>query len=198
LETLATQIIAGSVTFNDQVIYLFNTHWHASLYANKETFDRLSGDFLNKRITSEKFIEKMSDAVDGYDWRMGEATGTLDFIEKVAGNNPVILMGDFNALSTSDQIMKLKASGFIDTYQTVNKNPGYTWDEKLNSNIRKYQLSQPIDENRLKRKRIDYIFVRGENIDIIKSNLVFDFATDNVHPSDHFGLVTEIKIPVNP
>ena len=99
-------------------------------------------------------------------------------------------MGDFNALSTSEEISILKKGGFIDTYAAAGKLPGYTWDELNNTNINKYQKN----DSSVTRSRIDYILIRGSGLRVTDSRVVLNRSTYGVHPSDHFGVLTRINV----
>jgi len=131
------------------------------------------------------------------------------FINQIAGDNPVILMGDFNDLSDSEPIGIVLQAGFIDTYPAVNFDPiggpGYTWDELLNTNIQTHYLTSLLPTIRegwqeekptagARRDRIDYIFARGDELKIKASKVVLNQLENNLHPSDHFGVMTIFEV----
>ena len=190
----ATQVVAAKIVVENQNVYLFNTHWHASPFPHKEYLVNEIDDYLTGEINAKKCIQTLSESIGGHEWRMNEARKTLEFIDKIAGDNPVILMGDFNALSNSKEISLLKDAGFVDTYPAVNSNVGYTWDELLNANIQTHYLKGFVDETKCRRDRIDYIFIRGDNLKVLKSEVVFNKPNNGIHPSDHFGVLTEIEL----
>ena len=190
----ATQIVAASIIVNGKKIYIFNTHWHASKFANRETLIPLTDQYLEGSLDGEEFLKTIDEAVKGKIWRLDEAGKTVEFIDKIAGKNPVILMGDFNDLSHSEPIGLLLNAGFIDTYPAVNDDPGYSWDEYLNSNIQKHYLNDQPNEENIRRDRIDYIFSKGKSLKIIRSEIVFNTIEKGLHPSDHFGMMTDFDI----
>lgn len=194
----ATQVIGATIEFAGQTIYLFNTHWHASRYANRATLEKITQQYLEGEIGDDQYLNIVTDAVEGKKWRLGEARRTIEFINKTAGQNPAILMGDFNDLFYSDPIRMLRESGFIDSYSQVNREPGPTWDERLNRNIRLHYLTEIPSPENARRDRIDYIFFRGQPLKVRRSEVVLNKVADNLHPSDHFGVMTIFEIGNQP
>jgi endonuclease/exonuclease/phosphatase family metal-dependent hydrolase len=117
----------------------------------------------------------------------------MAFINQAAGDNPVILLGDFNDLSNSEPIGIVLAAGFIDTYPAVNSEPAYTWDELLNANIQTHYLKEKTTTN-ARRDRIDYILSRGNELKIRASKVVLNQLENDLHPSDHFGVMTIFEV----
>lgn len=188
----ATQIVAGRITFARVPVYVFTTHWHASPKATDlETQTRVN-QYRSSKAVSETIPAGIREMIAGQEWRLGEAHKTVEFIEKVAGANPAIIMGDFNALSFSDEIGVLKRAGFVDAFSMTDSTAGYTWDELLNTNINSYYLKGAAIKQR--RERVDYIFVRGMGLNVVDAAVVLDRAIDCRHPSDHFGVMAEIEI----
>ena len=136
-------------------------------------------------------LDSFETAIKGYDIRMEQARKTLDYINEIAGEAPVIFMGTLNALPSSDEIAVFLKAGFRDAW-AGNRSPGYTRDETVNTNIITYLLDDTDTPRR--RDRINYIFVRGEGISVIKAELCFNKPTYDVFPSDHFGIIARIEI----
>lgn len=108
---------------------------------------------------------------------------------------PPIVCGDFNAEPTSDEIRTLTgqrpvASGLVlvDAWRAARAHePGDTWD---NDNP---FVAEQLEQNR----RIDYVFVgwhkaRGAG-NPVQAELIGNRPTDGIHPSDHYGVVTELR-----
>lgn len=186
----ATQIVAGKIRVGGREVFIFITHWRASPQANRATLSDMTNRYLADKMDADEYLKELRDAVKGSELRMQEARRTLDYINELAGESPVILMGDFNAQPGSPEIKFLIDGGFRDAW--AGKGGGYTWDEARNTNIIQYQL--PEDATGTRRERIDYIFIRGDGIRVISSSLVFASSTYNVHPSDHFGLRARLDI----
>jgi endonuclease/exonuclease/phosphatase family metal-dependent hydrolase len=216
--TDATQVVGATIELNDQIIFIFNTHWHASQFANQEMLTKFTTQYLDGELTGNEYLHLINDAVTGKEWRLNEARKMVAFINRTAGDNPVILMGDFNDLSNSEPIGVVLAAGFADSYSAVNSDqpapdhtgelagPGYTWDELLNANIQTYYLTSllpTIREGRqeekptanARRDRIDYIFLRGNELKISASKVVLNQLENDLHPSDHFGVMTLFEVP---
>ena len=189
----ATQVVGATIEIDGCKIYLFNTHWHASLFATPATLAQFTEQYLTGALDSDPYLNRLADAVRGKEWRLMEARRMVAFIDKVAGNAPTIVMGDFNDLSTSGPITILKTAGFTDTFGAAGDVEGYTWDELFNTNIhRHYLMGKPQADAR--RDRIDYIFCRGADLILDSSQVVLNHAPNGLHPSDHFGVMTFFQV----
>jgi endonuclease/exonuclease/phosphatase family metal-dependent hydrolase len=191
----ATQIFGGRILVAGREVYVFNTHWHASPFPTEDYFRQLAERRDSGRIDAQRYDELVAEAVGGQKWRLGEARKTVAFIDKVAGNNPAILMGDFNAAASSEEIGVLKASGFQDAFAEAGDSPGFTWDGRENSNIQLQKQVFPEDFWREPtRRRIDYIFFRGTGLEVTRSKVVLDSPLQGIHPSDHFGVMADFEV----
>ena len=105
-------------------------------------------------------------------------------------------MGDFNAVPESDEIRLLTGlkeppvpyQVFYDAWQVANAHdPGYTWHR---GNPYTAAALEPD-------RRLDYVFVgrpTGVGVGHVKScRLVGTEAVDGVFPSDHYGVLAEIR-----
>lgn len=189
----ATQVIAAKITVGKTEVLLCNTHWHASEFAGNPDLKILVDRFTDGQIGGEEIVSRISDAVEGSAIRLEEAAKMIEYIAEIAGELPVILMGDFNALPDSNEIGALLNEGFEDSWNG-NRIPGYTWDEVGNTNILKYMRA---DDSTLppRQDRIDFIFFRGEGVSAASSRVVLDEPVYDVHPSDHYGVMSEITFP---
>jgi endonuclease/exonuclease/phosphatase family metal-dependent hydrolase len=192
----ATQVVAGRILAGGRLLYVFNTHWHASPPPTAEYLRLLAERRDTGRIDGQTYERLRAEAEEGRQWRLGEARRTVEFIRKVAGEQAVILMGDFNAGSDSQEIAVLKAAGFQDAWAAVRQEPGYTWDGTVNGNIRLQKEAYPEDFwLEPKRNRIDYIFFRGNGLKVLRAEVVLNRPGQGVYPSDHFGVLAEIEVP---
>jgi endonuclease/exonuclease/phosphatase family metal-dependent hydrolase len=188
-------------------VYLFNTHVHASPPYDRAFLDRLDGLFREGKLTEEGLTRAKASIADGQKWRADEIVGLLAFIaQKTPSGAPVILMGDFNAEAYTPEMQPVFERGFIDTFWTKNPDdPGHTWNPAANLNSVYYErprgeqtpetIAGGLDD--LVSKRIDFIFAAGpfREGDVVESRVVFDRAVNGRHPSDHFGLMSVIRIP---
>jgi endonuclease/exonuclease/phosphatase family metal-dependent hydrolase len=191
----ATQVVAGKVRVGGRDVYVFCTHWHASAFPTPGYRIELERRRTSGGLSAKEGERAWAEAVDGRQWRMGEARRTLEFVERVAGDRPTVLLGDFNALAESDEIGLLLKAGFVDAFAAVGAGPGITWDEDRNANIRIQRIAEPdtIAEDPAT-KRIDYVFVRGAGITVRSAAVVLDRAVDGVFPSDHYGVFAELEV----
>lgn len=99
-------------------------------------------------------------------------------IKQIAGESPVICVGDFNSTPNTGQIQKMK-SLLNDSYE-ISNTPPYGPVGTFNH----FRMDSPQDE------RIDYIFV-SKHFDVLK----YGVLTDNInqhYPSDHFPVVVKL------
>ncbi|MCF7797964.1 MAG: endonuclease/exonuclease/phosphatase family protein [Lentisphaeria bacterium] len=169
--TDATQVVAGSVQVGGRTVYLFVTHWHASPFLTPEHLTLWRADSMAGDITPERYAANRREAEEGQRWRERESVKMLKYINEIAGDAPVILMGDFNARRGMPEVERYIRAGFVDVYAELNEAPGYTWDDVLNSNIIQYQLPENETTKPRRRHRIDFIFARGD-WELIESKVV--------------------------
>ncbi len=209
----ATQVLGIKITVNQKPLYVYTTHWHASLTDAPEIIEMAKDQVKKGYASPEEYQALLAEIKAGADWRLTEAQKTLNFIHDTAGNNPVILMGDFNAESDSLEIQTLIAQGMIDTFAHVNTNdlPGYTWDPATNLNQKAHYLNDaPINNTSLMESiqaldktlssRIDFIFtgprdlIDSGQITVKSSRVVMKEIIHGVHASDHYGIYTEFLV----
>ena len=191
----ATQVIGGRIIAAGRELYLFNTHWHASAFPTQDYFRRLAERRDARSIDAGRYDELVAEAVDGQKWRLEEARRTVQFIDKIAGDAPVILMGDFNARSDAEEIAVLKEAGFRDAFAEAGDPPGYTWDGTVSGNIQLQKRTFPEDFwMEPKQQRIDYIFFRGPGLKVEASKVVLNRSVQGLFPSDHFGVMADFRI----
>jgi endonuclease/exonuclease/phosphatase family metal-dependent hydrolase len=119
-------------------------------------------------------------------------------VEPMGRDLPAILVGDFNAVPESAEIRFLrglqslngKSIHFSDCYEHTGAPPGHTFDSEKNP-FAAHTHEFP--------RRIDYIFVRGPELGTgrgkpVFSEVVMKEVVDGVAPSDHYGVLAEIKI----
>jgi endonuclease/exonuclease/phosphatase family metal-dependent hydrolase len=202
----SNQVIGATIVAGGTKIYLFNTHTHASPPLDEAFLGRLDGLFKEGRLTEEGLARAKVSIIDGQRWRADEIKGLLSFVsEKTPVGSPVILMGDFNAEAQTPEMQPIFERGFVDTFAARNPDaPGYTWDPAANANGAYYAEMQgePTPEkiagslDDLVQKRIDFIFGGGSvSADkVVESRVVLDEKMEGLHPSDHFGLMSVIRI----
>ncbi|MCK4429686.1 MAG: hypothetical protein KAW19_00130, partial [Candidatus Aminicenantes bacterium] len=209
----ATQVIGVKIIYQNKPIFIFATHWHASLSDSPDILAKAKELYDAGHASEDEYKNILEQIKKGVDWRLSESEKTIEFIQKTAGKHPFILMGDFNAESDSKEINNLLQFGMIDVFQTSNPDStGYTWDPETNLNqIIHYRNETPSEKNsslynklekffRTKPKRIDYIFLgplsffNSQKISIKSSKVVMKEIINGIHTSDHYGIFAEIKI----
>ena len=209
----ATQVIAIEITFRNKPIFIFATHWHASLSDAPYILARAAELNDAGEITDKEYQDALSKIKEGVGWRLSESKKVIDFIRETAGDRPYILMGDFNAESGSQEINNLLRFGMVDVFHFSNPDSsGFTWDPGTNLNYKAHYLNEFYSErdsnayaglehfSRPIPRRIDYIFLGPSSyldsgsISIKSSRVVMKEVVDGVHTSDHYGVFAEIQI----
>jgi endonuclease/exonuclease/phosphatase family metal-dependent hydrolase len=191
----ATQVVAGRIRVAGTEICLFCTHWHASPFPTDAYLSELERRLGSGELDEKDYRKKVAEAKDGVPWRLAEARKMLAFIERVAGDGPAVLLGDFNALADSEEIALLRQAGFADAFALVGSGEGITWDEDRNANIQLQRRVYPDEVPQEPRnKRIDYVFVRGPGLRVSQAQVVLDRPLDGQFPSDHYGLLVRIEV----
>ena len=191
----ASQVLVAKVKIGGRPVYVCLSHWQKSEFAYRDNLVQMVDRYFLEDLEADRLLQRMRSAIEGKKRRLAEAEETVEFINGLVGEEPVILVGSFEALPNSEEIAHIIEAGFTDTFRAVGRGTGYTWDEMENSNIIRYYLNNDKEEGITRRRdRIDYIFTRGQSIKPLRSWLAFNKETYGVHPSDHYGVVCEIEI----
>jgi len=203
-------VMAGSASIGGKRLFLVHTHTYAGPSQHPEIFDLLrrcreqgeitEGGYQNHVSRLERIACRQHDEIDRI----------LHFLRSTCGDHPAVLLGDFN-LSEDDPILVhlIKEGHLWDTYQIANPDKkGDTWDSTSNENTAFFgglvsERSGTMDiRSRLRAeydrisRRIDYIFLNSvfRKDQILESSLVFEHAVDGLHASDHYGVMTRVRI----
>ncbi len=192
----AFQLGAGSHLFGARIraggraVHVFTTRWTPSPQADPERLVEIVGRYASGYIPGSELSSIVSRAVEGAERRRREARETVAHINELAGREPVILMGSFFALPTSEEIRILREAGFIDLWEVAGPASGFTFDATTNANIIRHGLASHPDE----RTRYDYIFIRGDGLVPEQIRMIFNTPTYGVHASAHYGLYATIRV----
>lgn len=121
---------------------------------------------------------------------------------------PTIIAGDFNATPDASCIRYLTglqslgghSVHYHDAWAIAGEGPGYTWsvDNPNGKKVIAHSVRQPNH-----RRRIDYIFLGSwhnhpkATCQVKAANLAFNSPSNDVWPSDHFGVVVDLEISVD-
>jgi endonuclease/exonuclease/phosphatase family metal-dependent hydrolase len=200
--------LVGKIVVHNTPIYLVNVHLSSVVPEDSLLKSKYHQLLDEKKINSEEWQV-------GSTKREDETAQLLKHLRKYQDDYPIIVAGDLNAAPTSREIKTfLSAGNFIDAftikYPDTSKfsSSPFTWDFSRNENIAYsthlidsrgdsitgYELLNALYDT--SSRRIDYIFLNNKFSanDIINSDIVLDSAVNGIHPSDHFGMFTEIDL----
>ncbi|MCW9706519.1 endonuclease/exonuclease/phosphatase family protein [Fodinibius salsisoli] len=177
--TNAVQLVANS----DSTIWLSKTpdmpskNWDAAL-------PRILtwGEFKIKSNGKHIFVFNTHFDHRGEQARAESAKIILRTIQKIAGNLPVVLTGDFNIIDTSKPYQILTSTFLADainTSQLPHVGAEFTYSG--------FGVRAPDDG-----RRIDYIFTNSK-VDVLKHAIITSFQ-DGYFPSDHLPVLAEISL----
>jgi endonuclease/exonuclease/phosphatase family metal-dependent hydrolase len=208
--------LVGKILIHDTPAYLLNVHlssevpYDSLLLSNFKSFLSENG---NLNIDSTSTLKRWGDESVH---RKDQIEILLKELKEIPEEFPIIVGGDFNATNSSPEIKLFEDSGkffnsFIIRDSTCAKDTTtneYTWDHKTNENSRYSTTLTNLDGtqkdgyNLLNAfydtypRRIDHIYLNKcfKLDDILLSRIALDSAINNAHPSDHYGVVTDIDL----
>lgn len=207
--TDATQVLVGRIRFKGKDIYIADTHWHAWPPDTKENRELLKKLKEKMNYSGEQYKEALESLEKDNAWRMDESRRMAAYLKKVVPKDAFLLvLGDFNSEADWPEMQSFRKNGYYDTFAAVSKEKGYTWDPVANENQKKHY---PVDLekkqaslydhlgsfNEKTARRIDFILAR-DNLSkgaVRESRVCAKDLYKGVHPSDHYGVFTVIKVP---
>lgn len=137
--------------------------------------------------------------------RERQAIGIADLDARHRAALPSIIAGDFNATPDAASIRYLtgrqslagRSVHYHDAWEVAGQGPGHTWTVE-NPNAKAeigFMVRQPAHQ-----RRLDYVFIGSAHAHpnahchVRAAQLAFNEPTDDVWPSDHYGLVVDVDI----
>ncbi len=154
-------------------------------------------DIATPTVPIEVFSTHLNYSLDQSHIRQQQVRELCAFVDETTERRafPPVLCGDFNADPESDEIRMLTGHAavpvaklvFIDAWRAGGSGPGMTWD---NRNAFAGLDHEPD-------RRIDYVLVgypRDAGVgQVVHTELVGAVQVDGVWPSDHFGVVADLR-----
>lgn len=201
--------LVGKILVDNTPVYLINVHLSAAVPADSVLKNEYE-TFCKKNSIGETEIKNVYSKWDaGINRRNYELENLNEQLKKLPNDFPFIIGGDFNMAPEIKELKNLITSNnFQDTFERNNSSQIFTWDPLKNENIlystrrvdaagnnlSSYDLLNTVFD--LHPRRIDYLFLSNQfrKDDILSYKIIFDSTENNIHPSDHFGIYSEIKL----
>ncbi len=206
-------LLAGVVYPDDEPLYLFCLHAHASAPDTDEYRDRLNTILDAEGVEPDKrrhYIDSLASDVGRIEQDVLEGIPYIEGLTR--GGKPFVVAGDFNAFPPVFPFMSefVERLHLLDSYAAANPGrAGCTWDPSRNPNTKHDgaltwtggEIKAPLDRLEAEYagavpQRIDYIFLSSQFApeDVLSSKLVFTEPYEGVYVSDHFGVMTEVAL----
>ncbi|UCD55962.1 MAG: endonuclease/exonuclease/phosphatase family protein [Candidatus Hydrogenedentota bacterium] len=204
-------LLAGVVYPNDEPLYLFCLHTHASVPDIDEYRNKLKELLAAQKISPGEREDYANRLASSFARTEEDISRSIPYIKEITRDHgPFIVGGDFNAYPPVFPSMTEFIGGMqlIDSFAVANPHQaGYTWDPSRNANTKCDGADTWADgkvKNPLERlqahydgtvhQRIDFIFLSNHFTpeDVLDSTLVFDEPYGGIYVSDHFGVMTEV------
>lgn len=195
LSKKGVQIFGRKIISGETGFYLFSVVWTESLFDDERSLNGLMKAYLAEEISAKEYTAYLGNAVEGSVLRAGQAAETLSFINSIAGESPVVIMGSLNALPESRELQLLKNAGFKDVFETAGKGTGCTVDVSGNTNFDKIPEDGISGAQKLLSGcyRSDYILIRGNELKAVAADVVLNKPVYGVYPSLHYGVRAVIR-----
>jgi hypothetical protein len=203
-------VMGGSISVGRSRIFVIHTHTYAGPSQRPDMFNLLHQYHERGEIGQQGFQRHLVRLQQMVRRQQGEFDRILAFVESTCGSQPAVLLGDFNLDEDDPLLIDLKKRGQLwDTYRVANpQKDGYTWDGERNENTAFLggvvsKRPGPMDIHARLRtaydkrsRRIDYIFLNSafREDQILASTVVLDHPLDGLHASDHYGVMTRIRV----
>ncbi|HPD86887.1 MAG TPA: endonuclease/exonuclease/phosphatase family protein, partial [Proteiniphilum sp.] len=138
--------------------------------------------FRDKCSGSEFFLFNMHYDHEGEVARRNSSLLMLQRVREIAGDNPVICTGDFNATPDSEPIRIILQDGLLNDAYSTTKKPPYGTTGTFNS----FRLDHPMQN------RIDYVWTTG-HFTVNKYGVLNDMQYGHF-PSDHFPVLVNVTL----
>lgn len=122
-------------------------------------------------------------------------------VERLAGDGPAVVLGDFDATPDAASLSVWKGRRsfdgvsvcYQDAWETVRPGePGFTFSAE-NPLVRAGEVATAVS------RRIDYVLVRagrhGALLDVQRCDRLLDRPVEDVWASDHYGVVADLAVP---
>jgi exonuclease III len=201
--------LIGKISIDSVPFYLINLHLFAAVDQDSVLLKEFADLLSQKIITKAEYIQTLKTQEKLLNRRRLEISRFLEHISELPSGSLMIAAGDFNATQNSKEIQNMKDScKFLDTYLLTDSTSKFTWYPNNNENIQfstrfidakgdslnGYDLLSALYDSHP--RRIDYIFLSKTFTpdDILDSRIVFDSSISGIHISDHYGILSEIKL----
>ncbi len=202
-------VLLGEITLGGRRNLVGTTHLHAPPFVQPDFEERLDELVAAGKVTAAQQREILDELDRHRRWMEGEAEALAAALREAAGGGPVILGGDLNAEPDSGIVATVAGAGIVDVAAAARPGePLYTYDPVRNAENNQIGAKKewPLDDygvpelaalyeaRKTTLRRIDYVFA-SPGLEPAGAEVVLDRDRDGLFPSDHFGLLVELRLP---
>ena len=201
--------IIGKIIIDGSPLYLINTHLYANVPSDSLIQIKYENYCKQNSVSGMEFSEVMKAWNETIQIKKSEFEELSENIKELRSDYPYIIGGDFNTASTNNELKSfLRENNLADTYLKNSDSKNYTWFPAKNENVTFSTNLKNVSGNKLKGydlinafydsvpRRIDYLLLDHyfNDTDIENYKIIFDSASNGIHTSDHFGVLSQINI----
>ena len=170
-----------------QTLWLSDTPEKVSkMFDSSEPRTVTYGHFFDNKTKRDFFMFSTHFDHKGVLARPAQAKILMQLIEKIAGNKPFVLVGDFNSGEKSEAITYIASQKYISDARSISKTPPVDMPHTFHGfKGHKTKVGKTF-------KRIDYVWVSKPSE--VLSYEVSDYSENGVYPSDHYPIVCDVRL----
>jgi endonuclease/exonuclease/phosphatase family metal-dependent hydrolase len=200
--------LVGKIRVGNCDVYIANVQL-SSVVPDDSTTRTVAREIVTRRkAQTERIPRAVEDCFSDAERRKKSVELLSETLRERYAGKPFVILGDFNAAPTQEEIRYFTGSGFLDAAKAVGMDDVVTWDAEKNTNVRYSVQPRDAQGNMLdtygllsawydgKSRRIDYVFLNDlfDMTDVLEVDRILDNPVDSLYASDHYGLLATIDL----